>query len=240
MITSLTNDFVKYLDKLKHKKYRDKEQKFIVEGEHLVEEAKKNNILEKVIIIEGYSYNTDKELIIVSEEVMKKISTLDSPPKIVGLCKMMYKNNIGNKILILDDVQDPGNLGTIVRSSVAFNIDTIILSKNTVDLYNQKVIRSTQGMIFYINIIRDDLVEIIKKLKDEKYFIYTTDVEEGISLKDIEKKEKFALIMGNEGNGVKKEIAGLADKKINIKINSEVESLNVAIATSIILYEFDK
>lgn len=240
MITSLTNDFVKYLDKLKHKKYRDKEQKFIVEGEHLVEEAQKNNILEKVVIVEGFSYNTDKELIIVSEEVMKKISSLDSPPKIIGLCKMMAKNNIGNKILILDDVQDPGNLGTIVRSSVAFNIDTIILSKNTVDLYNQKVIRSTQGMIFHINIIRDDLVEIIKKLKDENYSIYTTDVDEGINLKDIERSEKFALIMGNEGNGVKEEIANLADKKINIKINSQVESLNVAVATSIILYEFGK
>ena len=216
MISSLTNDFVKYLDKLKLKKYRDIEHKFIVEGEHLVQEAEKNELLEKIIVVDGYEYKSKIETIVVSEDVMKKVSLLDTPSKVIGLCKMKDEKEIGEKVVILDDIQDPGNLGTIIRSSLAFNIDTIVLSLNTVDLYNPKVIRATQGMLFNINIIRKDLVDVIKD------------------------KIKYALVVGNEGNGVRDNISLLADTRINININKKVESLNVGVATSIILYELER
>ena len=240
MITSLTNEFVKYLEKLKLKKYRDIENKFIVEGEHLVEEAINSNRCEKVIVVDGYDYNTDIEKIVVTEEIMKKISLLDTPSKVIGLCNILEDSIIGNKVLILDDIQDPGNLGTIIRSSLAFNVDTVILSNNTVDLYNPKVVRATQGMIFNINVKRCELISFINELKNNNYIIYTTDVNDGVEVKNIKKTNKWALIMGNEGNGVSKEVANLADKKININMNKNVESLNVGVATSIILYELEK
>ena len=143
--------------------------------------------------------------------------------------------------MILEDIQDPGNLGTIIRSSVAFNVDTLVLSSNTVDLYNPKVIRATQGMIFKLNIIiENNLEELIKNLKQNNYTIYTTNVKNGNSLKTIEKKDKLAIIMGNEGNGVSDKLNLLADEYLYIDMNKNCESLNVAVATSIILYELDK
>ena len=237
IITSLTNQEVKYLDKLKQRKYREKEKKFLVEGEHLVEEAKKKHVLEKIIVLENTIFDFDIPKLVVTKEVMKKLSSLDTPPNIIGLCKMMEEQEVGNRILILDTIQDPGNLGTIIRSAVAFNIDSIILSENTVDLYNPKVIRSTQGMLFHISIIRGNLEEKLVNLKEKNIPIYTTNVEDGEDIKSVKEIDKFALIMGNEGNGVRKEIANLADKKIYIPMNPVVESLNVAVATSILLYE---
>ncbi len=237
VITSLDNKEIKRIYKLKQKKYRDTLKEFIIEGEHLVEEAYKNKLLKKIIVMDDYNKDFDIEKIIVSYDVMKKLSNLDTPPKIIGICNLLEEKEIGNKVLVLDNIQDPGNLGTIIRSCVAFNIDTIIMSNDTVDLYNPKVIRSTQGMIFYINIIRRDLKEELIKLKAKNIPIYTTNVSNGIDVKNIEKNDSYILIVGNEGNGVKNEIADLADKSITIKTNKNVESLNVGVATSILLYE---
>ncbi|MBO5414168.1 MAG: RNA methyltransferase [Bacilli bacterium] len=237
VITSLTNQEVKYLDKLKQRKYRELEKKFLVEGEHLVEEAIKKSVLDKIIVLENSNFNFDYPKVEVTEEVMKKISSLDTPPNIIGLCNMLQEDEIGSKVLILDTIQDPGNLGTIIRSAVAFNVDTIILSENTVDLYNPKVIRSTQGMIFHINIVRRNLIEEINNLKTRNIPIYTTNVESGEDIKNVKDISKYALIVGNEGNGVRNDIATLADHNIYISMNSKVESLNVGVATSILLYE---
>lgn len=237
VITSLTNQEVKYLDKLKQRKYRELEKKFLVEGEHLVEEAIKKGVLDKIIVLENSNFNFDYPKVEVTEEVMKKISSLDTPPNIIGLCNMLQEDEIGSKVLILDTIQDPGNLGTIIRSAVAFNVDTIILSENTVDLYNPKVIRSTQGMIFHINIVRRNLIEEINNLKTRNIPIYTTNVESGEDIKNVKDISKYALIVGNEGNGVRNDIATLADHNIYISMNSKVESLNVGVATSILLYE---
>ena len=159
----------------------------------------------------------------------------------MGICeKTKEKEFLGNKVLILDDIQDPGNLGTIVRSSVAFNIDTIVLSEHTVDLYNSKVVRACQGMNFHINIIRRELIEFIKNLKGN-YQILATNLSGGKDIKNgLEKNEKLCIIMGNEGNGVRPEILALSDEYIYIKMSSLCESLNVGVATSIILYELDK
>lgn len=237
LITSINNQTIKELDKLKQKKYRDSEQKFLIEGEHLVEEAEKSGVLEKIILLENSEYPSKLEKIYVSKNVMKKLSSLDTPPNIIGVCKMLSKKELGKKVLLLDDIQDPGNLGTIIRSSVAFNVDSIVMSLNTVDLYNPKVIRSTQGMIFKINLIKDDLGQVIEKLKSKNIPIYTTNVNGGENIKNINSTDSYGLIMGNEGNGVKDEISTLADRKIYIPMNSKVESLNVSVAASILLYE---
>ena len=240
LYTSIENKKIKNIKKLYTKKYRDKYNEFLIEGEHLILEAYKKGILKELILEEGTDFKLDIETSYVSSNVLKYISELSNPSNIMGICKKTEEKNIGNKIVILDGVQDPGNLGTIIRSSVAFNIDTILLSKTCVDLYNSKVIRATQGMIFNINIIEKDLEEIIPKLKENDYKIYGTKVNGGKSLKNIEKTDKFAIIMGNEGSGVKPEILDMCSEYIYIDMNANCESLNVGVATSIILYELDK
>lgn len=237
IITSLNNPTIKEISKLKNKKYRDLTNTYLVEGDHLVEEAYKNNLLIKIILLEDTICNYDIEKIYVTKEVMKKLTELDTPNKIIGIVKKNTPLPIGNKILILDNIQDPGNLGTIIRSSVAFDIDTIVLSPNTVDIYNPKVIRSTQGMIFYTNIITLELKEFINEIKTKNYTIFGTDVRNGKNIKEITLPEKFALVLGNEGQGVSKEIESLCDDNIYIKMSSKCESLNVSVATSILLYE---
>ena len=242
IITSLDNDNVKKWKKLCKKKYRDEFGICLVEGEHLVEEAYKSGVLDKVIVLDGEDYSYDN-IVYVSYEVMKAISSLDTPNKIMGVCKK--KENIeivGKRFLLLDGIQDPGNLGTIVRSAVAFNIDTIILSDDTVDLYNPKVLRSTQGMIFHTNIIECDLVDVINELHSIDITVYGTDVNNGIDARELSDLDKtsFALVMGNEGNGVRKEVKELCDKNLYINMNENVESLNVGVATSILLYELGR
>lgn len=238
--TSVNNDYIKSIKKLQTKKYRDLEDKFFVESEHLVEEAYKSGYLETLIVEEGYSFDLDVETVRVSESVIAYLSELESPKKVMGICKKKEGKIKGDRVLILDGVQDPGNLGTIIRSSAAFNVDTIILSDDTVDLYNSKVIRASQGTIFYNNIVRGDLLEIIPKLKEADYEIYATKVTNGYDVKDVNASHKIGIVMGNEGRGVRKEIFDMSEKYIYINMNKKVNSLNVAVATSIILYELDK
>lgn len=238
IITSLNNEHIKELNKLKEKKYRDQECLFLLEGEHLVIEALKHNTIEELIVLEDTSFESDNiKTTIVSKEVMKKLSSMDSYPSVIGVSKKIEEKEIGNKVLILEDIQDPGNLGTMIRSAVAFDIDTIILSPKTVDLYNSKVIRATQGMIFSINIVVKDIEETIINLKENNYIIYGTTVDNGTDVKDISKEEKFGLIIGNEGSGMSDKIKSLCDKNLYIKMNDKVESLNAAVASSILLYE---
>ncbi len=238
--TSTDNKKIKELKKLNIKKYRDQSNSFLVEGEHLVLEAYKKGLLEELFLEENTKLDLDVKTSYLSRNVIKFISELDNPSNIIGLCKKVEEKEIGNKVLVLDDIQDPGNFGTIIRSAVAFNIDTIVVSNNTVDLYNSKVIRASQGMLFNINIIRRDLNVFVPELKKEGYQIYATKVNGGKSLKTIEKMKKFAIIMGNEGAGVNDNLMNLADEYLYIDMNSNCESLNVAVATSIILYELDK
>lgn len=232
MIESVNNERIKRFSKLQNKKYRDLEGLFIVEGEHLVEEAKKKDLLVEVFSLDG------SDGTIVSEAVMRKLSGLKSVPKVLGIAKKPENTLIKGNILMLDGIQDPGNLGTIIRSAVAFNIDTIVASLDTVDVYNTKTLRSSEGMIFNINYVTADLENIIRHLKD--YNVYVTNVLNGESLDDIETKGNYALIVGNEGSGVRKNIQELATNTLYIPMNDKCESLNVAIATSIILYELNK
>lgn len=237
--SSTSNDKIKSIKKL-NEKYRDLTGLFLIEGEHLVKEAYQNNVLKTLIVEENNPFKLDIETLNVSGNVLKYISKLDSYPRVMGICYKKKVGAIGNRILILDNVQDPGNLGTIIRSAVAFNIDTIILGDDCVDLYNPKVLRATQGMVFGIDIIVKNLCDIIPQLKKEGYKVLVTNLSGGNDIKTIEKNNKFAIIVGNEGQGVKKEIIDLSDESIYIKMNSKCESLNVGVATGILLYELDK
>ena len=240
MIESVDNNKIKDIRKLKEKKYRDSEKLFLIEGEHLVLEAYKAGILKSVILC-NYDLDIEVEKIIVSEKVMSTISELPSKVNVIGVCEIIdNKIDLTSTVLMLDGVQDPGNLGTIIRSSVAFNIKNIVLSKTCVDLYNTKVLRGAQGMNFHLNIIRDDLVNVIDILKNNNYTIYGTDVVNGINIKDVKKDGKYAIIMGNEGNGISPEVKSKVDKNIYIDMNKKCESLNVGVSASIILYELSK
>ena len=242
MISSTNNEKIKELSKLKIKKYRDESNKFLVEGKHLVEEAYKSNLLLEVFTIEDrILFNV--ETTIITPDVMKKLSSTDTIPSIVGVVKKKEDTEIiGNKILLLDNIQDPGNLGTIIRSAAAFDIETIVLSNDTVDLYNPKVIRATQGMIFKMNIVIGDIKTAMHIIRDKNITIYGTDVVSGIlpNTLSTDEKSRFALVVGNEGNGISPEVYSLCDKMLFIKMNNNVESLNVGVATSIILYHLYK
>ncbi len=237
IITSLDNKHIKNLSKLLIKKYRDKEDMFLVEGEHLVEESFKSGNLIELIKTEDYERDFDVPTTIVTYEVLKKLSSSVTPQKVIGVVKKLEEKKYGNKILILDNLQDPGNLGTIIRSSVAFNVDTIVLSENCVDLYNDKVIRSSEGMLFHINVIKRNIDEFIDEIHEEGYKVLGTKVTDGENVKKVEVPEKVAIIMGNEGAGVRCEILDKCDKYLYISMNKVCESLNVGVATSIILYE---
>ncbi len=242
LITSLDNDRIKKYIKLKQRKYREESKTYIVEGEHLVLEAYRTGMVIEVILTRDCVIPIDSEKVYVTEEILNAITTMENAPDVMALCKMPEEEVYGNKLLLLDGIQDPGNLGTIVRSAVAFNVDTIVLGKNTVDLYNPKTIRGAQGMNFHINIIERDLKEIIPELKSKEIPIYGTDVNVGDDAKILrdKDKEKYALIMGNEGQGISREIKDLCDTMLYIKMSEKVDSLNVGVATSILLYELDK
>lgn len=155
MIYSSINNFkIKELSKLKNKKHRDKQKLFLVEGDHLVKEAYNSGYLKELLLLEGSNFKLDIETNYITENVLKYLSNVDAPTGIIGVCEFKDMSLNGSKLLILDSIQDPGNLGTIIRSSVAFNIDTIIINDKCADIYSDKVIRSSQGMIFKINIVK--------------------------------------------------------------------------------------
>lgn len=243
VITSLENDRVKDLVRLQQKKYRDLTGTYLVEGEHLVEEAYKNEAILQIICLEEVDLYSEFDRLVVSYDVMKKISSLDTPPNIMALCqKKTYENIVGEKILLLDGIQDPGNLGTMIRSSLAFGVTSIILSPNCVDLYNPKVIRGTQGMMFHLPILSMDTKSAISIMKESGIPVYGTSVVNGVDASTLpaEKKNKYCLIMGNEGSGLSSEVFDLCDQNLYIKMNSKVESLNVGVACSILLYELGR
>lgn len=239
-ITSINNPFIKELCKLKNKKNRDEQKKFLIEGYHLVDEALKANALETVLIVSEDDYLEGVKNIVVTEAIIEKIATTKTPQKIIGVCKYLENKQItGSRFIILDNLQDPGNIGTIIRSSLGFNIDMVILSDDCVDVYNEKVIRSTQGAIFKVPFIKGEISSIIDQLKKKNVFIYGTSLINGENLSEITVEDKFAIILGNEGQGIKKEILSITDKNIFINIAPQLESLNVGVAAGILMYYFN-
>ncbi len=229
MVLSDNNQKIKDLIKLNMPKYRKELQMFIVEGPHLVNEAREANLL-----IEAFSIEEKAGYTQISEKAMKNISHTDTLVREIGLCKMINKNDYSDKMLLLDGIQDPGNLGSLMRSAKAFGFNTIVLGNGTCDIYNDKVIRASQGAIFKLNFIKESLEEFIPKLND--YIVYGTNVKKGISVSNCIKNKKIALVLGNEGNGISHSVDSLIENNIYIPLEN-VESLNVTVAGSILMYE---
>lgn len=233
MIESVNNEKIKKIVKLKNAKYRNEEGLFIVEGPHLVKEATLCGVLK-----EAYTISDKYEGEMVSEAVMKKMCQTDSVVPQIGICYINKNFKITDKILFLDGIQDPGNLGTLLRSAKAFGFETIFLAKGSCDVYNDKVIRSSQGAIFKLNFIYGDKIEFINKYKNE-YQILSTNVSNGKTPDEIKFHDKVILILGNEGNGVSEEVRKQELTNLYIPM-SNTESLNVGVAGSILMYEISK
>lgn len=227
MITSPENPKIKEYSKLLDKKNRDRLNLFIVEGFHMVEEAKKSNL-----IVEILTSDETQEGTLVGNHIIKKLSNSVTPQPIIAICKKPVTKEIGNKVLFLNNIQDPGNVGTLIRTARAFNFDTVLLQG--ADPYSDKALRSSQGAIFSIDVIsiralRDINVhgfEIIGAILDPK----------AINYKTYHPSEEFILVLGNEGNGIDEETKKLLTKKVYIPIN--FESLNVSAAGAILMNEY--
>ena len=237
MINSTSNEKIKKYSKLLQKKYRDETNLYLVSTDHLVKEAIKDKNVVDIFLLERSS-NSYGNVTIVTESVMRKLTNLKTLPNVIAVVKKRKERDIDGNVLLLDGVQDPGNVGTIIRSAVAFNIDTIVLGNGTVDIYNEKVLRASEGMINNINIIKRNLIDTIMELKINGYEIIGTKVDGGTDIKKI-KSNKYALLVGNEGSGVSKNLLDLCDNYAYIKMNKICESLNVGVATSIIIHELN-
>ncbi len=240
LITSRDNSKIKELKKLLTSSYSKEKGLFLIEGENLIEEAIKTNHLKELYVLNGYKCKYEFPYTNLSPEVMKSISSLKSVPRLLGVSTYIDKKELGNKIVILDGVQDPGNAGTIIRNAVAFDVDTIVFSNDSVNPYNEKVLRSTGGMIYNINIIICDIDKIINDIKENGIKIIGTSLSKSKSLNDINMINKYAIIFGNEGQGVKKSILSKCDEIVRIDMNNKCESLNVGVSTGIILYHMYK
>lgn len=242
-INSSKNTKIKELIGLYDKKNRNFSKKFLVEGHHLVEEAMICSRLDFIVTKSSddfVKYNVDGYL--VNDEIMRKLSSTVNSQGIIGVVKMIDSFDIesiiknGKNFVILDNVNDPGNLGTIIRTSAGLGVDAIFVSNDTVDLYNDKVLRSTQGAIFKIPVVKCDLIEIISKLKNNNVYIYGTALDAKICLKQVVRKDKIAVVFGNEANGVSKDVKMLVNENFLIPMANKIESLNVAVACAICVY----
>lgn len=254
IISSKENELIKHIRKLKDKKERDISNEYMIEGIKLVQEAiqEKANIKQIVLCDDcEKAENISKELmyeiakyecIYVTKKIFKYLSEVQAPQ---GVLAIVEKNNVNKEIdytqdiiIALDDVQDPGNLGTILRTVDSIGVTQILVSKGTADSYNPKVVRSTMGAIFRVRIIEcEDLKNTLKQIKKHKFKIIVSSLQTENSIYDINYNKKV-IIIGNEANGVEKEIQEIADEKIKIPMLGKTESLNASVATGIILYEY--
>lgn len=241
LITSVKNVKVKEWRKLKLKKERDALNAFLIEGTHLVEEAYASDweIIE-IIYEESYplpewanSYTTHE----VTDNVFLSITDTKTPQGIAAIVRKKTVSTMrGNRHLLLDSIQDPGNLGTIIRTADAVGFDTVVLGKGTVDLYNDKVIRSTQGSLFHLNIMEGDLPSYISQFKEAGCEIWATSLDNAEYYTKLEVPEKLALILGNEGAGVSPSILEQATRNVKIPMYGKAESLNVSVAAGVLMY----
>lgn len=239
MITSAKNETIKELLKLKKKKYRDETNQFLIEGYHLVEEAYKRGIVLKIIASVKTEYK-DIDIIEVSQSVMEKLAFTKTPQPIMAVCEMKLHKEVDynqNRYLLLDRLQDPGNVGTILRTALALGYKNILISDDSVDLYNDKTIRATQGALFSLNISIVNLKEEILKLQENQIKVYATALKNARVMEEYQREDKMAFVMGNEGNGVDEEIIDMSDGTMYIPIES-IESLNVGIAAALVMYNF--
>lgn len=232
----LSNSSFKKYKKLLQKKYREEMRMFIIEGKHLVQEAIESNNL-KIIITSNKNLEINfQNIFYLPYEQIIKLSATKTTQEIIGICNYKIINKIGDRVVCLNKINDPGNLGTIIRSSLAFNFSDVIVEG--VDIYNPKTIRASQGAIFKINVFNDNNLErTLDDLKKNNYQLISSTLDKGAkNYLEFRPKEKFVLIFGNEANGIDNNIKRKSDHLIYIPI--KFESLNVACAASIIMSKF--
>lgn len=248
-ITSVSNQTIKDLLKLKENKHRNERQQFIVEGFHLVNEAL---IKGQVLLILGTSQNLELlqldnsnqiKTIEISSNVADKLSDTVKTQGIFGVCEMPSSEiDFTNNVLLLDKVQDPGNIGTLIRSGASFNFKTIVAAPNSVSFYNDKVLRSTQGNFFDVNLVSQDLILTIKLLKTKGYTIIATALHseyQNLMNVKFDQYPKVAIIIGNEAQGISEPLFEHIDLNVKIEMADHVESLNAGVAGSILMYQFN-
>lgn len=253
VITSKDNETIKRIRKLKDKKYRDETNLYIVEGIKMIKEAvEEEQVIKQIVICDDCLQKgvIDKKLlyeiakfdcISVTEKIFNSITDVVTHQGMIAVIEKNKKLEIDytqDIIFVLDGLQDPGNLGTIIRTLDSANLNQVIVSKDTVDCYSNKVIRSTMGAIYRVNVIqKEDLVQTLKQLKKKNFEVMVTSLETDKSIYDI-KYDKKVIVMGNEGSGVSKEVQDIADKKVKIPMLGKTESLNASVATGIMVYEY--
>lgn len=254
VITSKDNEFVKNVKKLKEKKYRDEKNQFVVEGIKLVGEAiEENTDIDSIIVCENCVNNDSIEkkmmyeiaknnCVYVSEKVFDTLSDVTNPQGIMAVINRKHNNfeidYSQDFIVVLDGIQDPGNLGTILRTIDAAGLNQVIISKETADSFNPKVVRSTMGGIFRVNVIKsENLIETLKNMKSHGFEVVVTSLDTDNSVYDINYNKKV-IVIGNEANGVSKPVQDVADKKVKIPMLGKTESLNASVAAGIMIYEY--
>ncbi|MFC0469492.1 TrmH family RNA methyltransferase [Halalkalibacter kiskunsagensis] len=244
-IDSVKNDHVKRWKKLHTRKGRETSGRFLVEGYHLVEEAiKAEMVVEYILMTEAIVLPStlsvqNQDVILVSEQVMKELSETESPQGIAAVCIIPSPptvKSLEGRYLLLDRIQDPGNLGTMIRTADAAGMTGVVLGEGSVDVLNSKVIRASQGSIFHLPVVKGPLEIWIEALKKASIPVFGTALEGASSYSAIQPQAQFALIMGNEGEGVAKSLLEITDQNIYIPIHGHAESLNVAVAAGILLY----
>ena len=247
-IESKNNNLFKEIKKKKKKKHRIKSNKYLIEGLRFVEEAIKSKVsIDSIIFTESFKeknpdlflkINENIKLIQMNETLLKQLCSTENPQGIVGVINMQNKElKSGELVVLVDKVQDPGNMGTIIRTAHAAGAAGIVMTKGTVDIYNDKTLRSTMGSIFYIPIVEDNSLDFVKSLKKEGYKLVVSSLQGKNNFFEENLQGKVMIAVGNEGNGVSDEVYDIADIKVKIPMPGEAESLNVAVATSIMIYE---
>ena len=247
IIRSHQNAMVKNYQKLQTSKGRKKAESYMIEGEHLVEEAIQSNIsIQRLVVSEDhvqlYELWTQKyPTMIVSKEVFEKLSMTQTNQGILAIVSLEKKTLVEvpkGRYLLVDAVQDPGNLGTIIRTADAAGFDAVVLGEGCVDLYNDKVVRSMQGSQFHVAIYHENLTDVYEKLKENDILIAVTALHrEAKDFQWLTGRDSVAIVVGNEGNGVRQELIDSADSIIQIPMFGQAESLNVAIASGILMYQ---
>ena len=253
-ISSKENSLIKHIKKLKEKKYRDEYNEFIIEGTKMLKEALKENAkIDKIVFSESFIENNNiegflsedispKDIICVPDSIFEIITEVGTPQGTLAIIKKEQERDIedlkGEFFIALDDLQDPGNLGTILRTADSANIKNILVSKGTVDCYSSKVVRATMGAIFRIKVIEcENLRKSLEILNNKGYNIIVTSLDAQKTIYDIN-YEKSIIVIGNEANGVSKEIQEIATNKVIIPMLGNTESLNASVATGIVIYEY--
>lgn len=242
IITSKSNNLIKKTKKLLKKKYRD--HSYLIEGWHLFEEAEKAGAeFLNIFVLEDYADRVSHFSMVtyVTPEVLKELTDSKTPQGIIAelaMPSLPLADLKAGRYLVLEDVQDPGNVGTMIRTADAAGLDGVLISEKSADIYNQKTLRSMQGSHFHLPICRTDVYEACQKLQNlDVPLIATTLSKESVDYKTVEHNGDFALVMGNEGNGISELMTKQADILAHIIMPGQAESLNVAVATGIVLFQ---